>query len=100
MSKSLYERPWYVGQHWVTADEWDLAYTPDCLREEKDGEVRVKHVLLVAGAPGEDDAEVLANLTHLRTAETERRGLSDVLVADYICKLHNDELARKQGAAV
>lgn len=96
MSKNVYARPWYVGQHWVPPDGWDLAYVPDCLHQEQEGEARVKHVLLVAGEPGEDDAEVLANLTHLRTNETERRGLSDVFVAEYICKLHNDELARKQ----
>lgn len=100
MSKSAYERPWYVGQHWIEPDSWDLAFVADCLHEEQDGKKRVKHVLLVAGKPGDEDAEVLANLTHLRTNETERGGVGAILMADYICKLHNDALARKQSEPV
>lgn len=96
--KNVYERPWYVGQQWAVPDAWDLACTADCLHQEQDGEPRVKHVLLVAGEPGADDVEVLANLTHLRTNSTERGGVGGIFAAEYICKLHNAELARKQDA--
>lgn len=96
MSKSAYERPWYVGQQWAVPDVWDQCFVANSLFQEREGEERVKHVLIVAGEPGSDDVEVLANLTHLRTSATERGGVGCILLADYICKLHNDELARKQ----
>lgn len=96
--KNIYEVPWTVGQQWVTPDEWDHTFvSPSMHRHLGTSTQEVKHVLLVAGVPESGDAEVLANLTHLRTAPDVSLA-GGPLVADYICQLHNAELARKHAA--
>lgn len=93
---NIYEVPWTVGQQWVQPDEWDHAFVSPSLHRRV-STPEVKHVLLMAGVAESGDAEVLANLTHLRTAPDVARA-GGPLVADYICQLHNAELARKHAA--
>lgn len=107
--KDIRDLPWFTGQQWRKFD-WRQpahaimgdAYKSARVGTEAEAEVYVKHVVICTGVADDPEGVPVADLSALFALSLhggrERTPRADADLGEYICKLHNDDLARRQKA--